>query len=351
MRTLFFPRYQRTFLRLGDVGSHPQFRHLGLPPKGYDFIERPMTWTEWIAALPKGLSDSWRAWGLVYREGRQAGLSLFGIVRFLWSRGLDRIVPGPNQAVASFLPTFPLTHQNEHWFLEIEDVTTLFRPYVLNGKTSEGHYRDLPVFPLVENMLASDKCLGILTHVRSTKDSIAKIFGSERISTKSECIQVPYLPRREVSEESLNELRSEDPIQFFFNNSWHQDLSNFYLRGGISILEAFDRALKDGLPVRLNLRSRIPKDIRVRFAELFDSSVVNLMDSFLPKIGFYRRSNPLTTSFCHRHVFTWSHSSRVNTMARYPLCPMVGVSGDLSEADVRKFGGGLLRADITKVEE
>lgn len=280
MRSIYFPRYQQRFLRMGDVGSHPQFRHLEFPPEGFYFDSRPMGVVEWLRALPAALRTAWKSGSELYRYARSRGLSITEVLKFVWSRGTS-LVPAPAGSKVTFLPSFPFTHQNEKWFLEIEDVTTLFRPYVLNGGTETVRLKDLEGFSLVKQMLESKNCLGILTHVKSTQESISKIFDSEVIDSKTRHLAAPYIPSIKVNERDLNRLRSTNEFQFFFNNSWHQDPLNFYLRGGISILEAFEQAFSEGLPVRLILRSEIPDELRERFAKLLRHSQVEFVNRFL----------------------------------------------------------------------
>ena len=280
MKEIYFPRHQRRFFQMGDVGSHPQFRHLDLPPQGFGFTSTPMGYKQWLKSLPEAFKNAFYSWMAIIRFGSNNGVSLLKSLGFIWSRGLS-LVPAPAGMDTTFLPTFPFTHQNEKWFLEIEDVTTLFRPYILNGQTERVKVRELGCYPLVKNLLESDKCLGIMTHVQSTQDSLKKIFTSPVIDAKTKFLPAPYIPTVEVHEADLNQLRSQQSTQFFFNNSWHQDAVNFYLRGGVSILEAFERALDNQLPVRLVLRSKIPKELMDRFGHLLAHPQVEFVNHFL----------------------------------------------------------------------
>jgi glycosyltransferase involved in cell wall biosynthesis len=281
MKAIFFPRYQRRFLKMGDVGGHPQFRHLQKPPAGFRFEALRMGWLQWLVAFPQSIYLAVRGWRELFTIGAAHAVPWYKTFGFLWSRGLG-LVPAPANRAITFLPTFPFTHQNEKWFLEIEDVTTLFRPFVLNGQTEDIKLKDLPQFHLVKGMLESKNCLGVLTHVSSTQSSIKKIFESEKINAKTEFLATPYLPNVPIVEADLNTTRSREQVQFFFNNSWHQDPTNFYLRGGISILEAFEVALAKDMPVRLVIRSRLPKDLSKRFAQLLSDPRVEVLDRFLP---------------------------------------------------------------------
>jgi glycosyltransferase involved in cell wall biosynthesis len=180
------------------------------------------------------------------------------------------------------LPTFPFSHLNEDWFVEIEDITTLFFPYVVNGQTGDKRLGEIRQYPLIKHLLESPRCKGILTHVGSTKRAVEGVFRSEMITGKVTHIPVAYVPREQVSEDDLDAKRSASEARFFFNNSWHQSPINFYLRGGISILEAFEEVLRTEAPVQLVLRSRLPRDLESRFHNVLIDPRVSVMDRFMP---------------------------------------------------------------------
>ena len=306
MRTIYFPRYQRAFRATGEgVGSHPLFRHLAHPPDGFRFVSTPLTWPDWLSQLPV---QAWRLW-LRYLEfrgvGRPRGVGDMDVLRFLKTRGLSRIVPAPRGTVATFLPGYPLTHLNEDWFIEIEDTTTLLDPYALNGRTREMRFRDLPAFPLIRHLLESPRCLGILTHVQATASAMAGLFQSAAIAEKTQDLPMAYVPLVPVAERDLDALRPASPLQFFFNNSWHQGDNGFFLRGGISILESFERLLALELPIRLVLRTALPPEIRVRFAALLSHPRVEVIDRFMTAeeyIGLLRASHFFLLPSARIHV-------------------------------------------------
>ena len=164
----------------------------------------------------------WQRWRDLSAFGRSLGLSTLDRCKFVRTRGLSRIVPAPNGTVAIFLPTYPLTHLNEDWFLEIEDTTTVFDPYALNGRTRDVRFRELKVFPLIRQLLESPRCLGILTHARSTQAGVSTLFQSDTIANKTVSLAPAYVPTISVVEDDLDSGRVSRPVRFFFNNFWHQ---------------------------------------------------------------------------------------------------------------------------------
>ena len=282
MKTIYFPRYQRAFCATGDgVGSHPLFRHLAHPPDGYRFVSTPVGWPQWLAQLPVQCRNLWRRWRDLRVLGRPLGLSSLDTCKFVRTRGLSRIVPAPKGTVASFLPTYPLTHLNENWFLETEDTTTVFDPYALNGRTRDVRFRELKAFPLIRQLLESPRCLGILTHVRSTQAGVITLFQSDTIANKTVFIPPAYVPILPVLEGDLDSWRVSQPVRFFFHISWNQDPNGFFLRGGVSVLECFERLLARNYPVTLALRSALPPAIQNRFAPLLAHPGVEVLDRFM----------------------------------------------------------------------
>lgn len=295
MKTIYFPRYQRAFLATGrGVGSHPLFRHLHHPPEGFRFISTPISWPQRLARFPVQSVRLCRRWHELRHLGRSVGLSAADVGQFIRTRGLSRIVPAPWGTVATFLPGYPLTHLNEDWFVEIEDTTTLLDPYVLNGRTSQVKFHELRALPLIRHLLESPRCLGILTHVRSTQAAMARLFRSETIARKTGFLPLAYLPIRPVAETDLESGRADRPLRFFFNNSWHQGVHSFFLRGGVSVLECFEQLLARKYPVTLVLRSALPPKIQNRFASLLSHPNIEVIDRFMTAeeyVGLLRSSH------------------------------------------------------------
>lgn len=327
-RRIYFPRYQKAFLKLGDVGRHPQFRHLDFPPDGFEFSTKNVSWAEWFMRIPSALREIIVVWKETFAFAKQNGLSLRLAFHFLWNRRISRFIAGPKDCLATFLPTYPLTQQTEKWFLEIEDVTTLFMPYAWNGQTKSVRVRELQAFPLIKRWLESPNCLGVLTHVASTKDSVRKIFESTLIDSKTLSAQVPYIPKKPISESELNSLRMDSPIQFFFNNSWHQYHANFYLRGGLSIIHAFSKAFDEGLPVKLIIRSRLPRAVKREYADFLKSPGVEWIENF---VGFDEYLRMLRSSHYYLLPSARLHVVSILESMYYGAVPIVSDGWGLSE--------------------
>jgi glycosyltransferase involved in cell wall biosynthesis len=209
---------------------------------------------------------------------RKRGTSLVALVRFLRSRHLRSQLILSGQADLVFFTSVPYTFSQRPWVVEIEDVTTLFCPFLRNGETGKDNLADaLPYFPMVKALLESDNCKGIITHMQATARALPVLFQSEAIGRKTSYIPLGV----EVPEEAASQ---EDDVylNFLFTNSWHQDPASFYIRGGLDVLEAF-AILQDRYPhLRLTLRTELPECLNDRYYRLIESCHVRVISRFLP---------------------------------------------------------------------
>ena len=171
----------------------------------------------------------------------------------------------------------PYTFGQNPWIIEIEDPTTLFYPFVQNGGTGGLRIAESPYFPIVKALLESGQCKGIVTHVRSTADLLPTLFGSDVIRRKVFYaplgVQVPSRRQRHLD-------RDGDEIHLLFINSWCQVPENFYVRGGLDVLEAF-AVLRERYPqLRLTLRTALP-DLDAHYHRILEAADVRVVNRFL----------------------------------------------------------------------
>jgi glycosyltransferase involved in cell wall biosynthesis len=281
----WLPVYEAT----GNCGRHPQFQHTAEPPPGYRFTrsarpqrDRLPPWRKrlgrlvehlgelllglWILLRPlfggflgtpgcslRGRLRVLAALARLYAALRRGGGRLGPVVRFLRSRHYRSQVLLADHRGLVFLTSVPYTYGQNPWVVEIEDPTTLFLPFLRNGKTGRLDLRDSPYFPLVKTLLESDQCKGILTHMKSTAALVPALFGSATIRDK-----VFYAPLGVPLPARWQRHDDTEHIELLFINSWHQIPENFYLRGGLDVLEAF-ATLRERYPqLRLTLRTSLP---------------------------------------------------------------------------------------------
>jgi glycosyltransferase involved in cell wall biosynthesis len=296
------------FKRFGNCGAHPQFGHTEAPPPGYRFArsqmvsldddappKRPSLFRR-AAALAGALGLSlWMLVDTARKRGPRRTLATFcrfvgfvaGLVRatgrvmpalrFAHSRNFQSQAMAPRSAELAFLTSVPYTYGQSPWVIEVEDATTLFFPYLHNGRTAGLDVRSSPYFPVVKAMLEADHCRGIVTHMRSTAEMLPVLFQSEKIARK-----VTYSPLGVRLPARYQEHDDEGgPVNLLFTNSWHQNPQGFFLRGGLDVLEAFDVLRRRYPQVRLTIRAVLPW-LEERHIRIIESGWVRVMPWFVP---------------------------------------------------------------------
>src|SRR5262249_52099467 len=195
--------------------------------------------------------------------------------RFVPRRPLQSqlLLPPPPGLV--FLPSVPSTYGQHPWVIEVEDSTSLFFPFLHNGRTATVDVARSPYFPLVKALLEADSCKGILTHIRSTADTLPALFRSEALARKTSYVPLGVpLPPRPVDQDD------DGHVALLFTNSWHQNPQGFFLRGGLDVLEAFAILHRQYPHLRLTLRANLPPLSR-RYARLVSENWVRVFGHFL----------------------------------------------------------------------
>jgi glycosyltransferase involved in cell wall biosynthesis len=298
----------------GNCGKHPQFTHTAEPPPGYHFTcsaprrrRGRSLWNRGLGLLGTGLRQVARSlwlpvrplFGIVRGSGFAPrarirvlgaifrlfftllfrGTRLLPVLRFLRSRHYQSQVLLGRSRDLVFLTSMPNTYGQNPWVVEIEDPTTLFFPFVHNGQTSDLDMARLPYLPIIKTLLESDQCKGILTHMKSTAELVPTLFGSETVRAKVHYTPLGVkLPQRWQRHQATE---AGEPLNLLFINSWCQHPGNFFVRGGLDILEAF-AILRERYPqLRLTLRTELPP-LDVHYHRIMETGWVRVIDRFLP---------------------------------------------------------------------
>lgn len=298
----------------GNCGRHPQFTHTSQPPPGYRFTwsappkkKKPSRLEKIVSAAGTGLKKRlaklgqllrppfalfrtgancgirgrWRVLTAVIRQFfalRRAGAGVGPILRFLQSRHFHSQLMLADCRGLAFLTSMPYTFGQNPWMVEIEDPTTLFYPLIQNGHTCDLAIKDSPYFPIIKSLLESEQCKGILTHMRSTAEMVGTLFESEQITRK-----LHYTPLGVKLPQRCQRHEEPEPehLELVFINSWCQIPENFYVRGGLDVLEAF-AILRERYPhLRLTLRTHLPV-LDDHYLRIIDSGWVRVINRFLP---------------------------------------------------------------------
>jgi glycosyltransferase involved in cell wall biosynthesis len=300
----------------GNCGQHPQFAHTAEPPAGYSFTcssppghldptADPQRAGRLLRGASRILTGLWwfaRPFVAVVRSCSQfklrdqirvlaaimglfvillrKGAKLRAIFRFLQSRHFHSQLLLAHYRGPVFLTSMPYTYGQNPWVVEIEDPTTLFYPLIQNGETAELSIPDSPYFPIIKTLLEADACKGILTHMRSTAKMVAALFASEIIRKKIHYtplgVKLPERWQRHEEDET-------EPLDLLFINSWCQVPANFFVRGGLDVLEAFAILHRRFPRLRLTMRTDLPP-LDDHYLRIIDSNWVRLIDRFLPDL-------------------------------------------------------------------
>jgi glycosyltransferase involved in cell wall biosynthesis len=205
------------------------------------------------------------------------GCKLLPILRFLSSRHLNsQLLMGDRRGLV-FLTSMPYTYGQNPWVIEIEDPTTLFFPMIQNGHTCGLQITDSPYFRIVKLLLEANHCKAILTHMKSTAELVATLFDSDKVRKKIVYaplgVEAPSRWQRQLPQ------KDEEPIHLLFINSWCQAPTNFNLRGGLEILEAFDTLRIRYPQLRLTMRTKLP-DLHDYYHRIIERNWVRLIHRF-----------------------------------------------------------------------
>jgi glycosyltransferase involved in cell wall biosynthesis len=298
----------------GNCGRHPQFAHIDEPPPGYRFtVSAPPPRRRFpagtlflrrfrakLAAAARGVLSVVRlpfaffrpcpgvrlrdrvvvfvamVRMLAYLLGRGCGLR--SSLKFLWTRHLQSQLQLGDRRGPVFLTSMPYTFNQSPWVIEIEDPTTLFYPLVQNGHTAALDVRRSPYFPVVKAVLESAECRAILTHMRSTAELVPTLFGSDVIRRK--VVYAPIGVTLPARWQRHDPRPADEPIHLLFINSWCQVPENFYVRGGLDVLEAFD-VLRERYPqLRLTMRTHLPP-LDDHYRRIIERGWVRVIDRFV----------------------------------------------------------------------
>jgi glycosyltransferase involved in cell wall biosynthesis len=183
------------------------------------------------------------------------------IEEFVVSRGLQTQAMMLAPCDMHFLHTAPLTHGIKPWILHIEEMITLFAPFVWHGTSANVKIREIPAYRMVKQLLEAPACRAVFSHLTHSKDFLPVLFESETLAKK-----VHHVPLGvEFSSAATKKIAERQGVRgglpgttFLFTNSWSQHESSFVLRGGSEVIRAFLELVQKYPDVRLIILSTLP---------------------------------------------------------------------------------------------
>lgn len=240
------------FESLANVGTHPLMKIFEHPPPGYRFVQTSVS--EPSDTMVARTEQAVRKLGEELPRAHKS-VTIDAVNRFLKSRHMASQLLQPEACNLIVFPTFPMTLGHVPWMLEIEETTPLFHPFFGNGQTEDLDLDRHPGYWMVRHMILSDECRGIVTHMRCTAETLPILFRDEALAKKVFYARLA-LPPSDIPAAIPD--RDPDTVTFLFTNSWHQEDSGFFVRGGNDILAAFLTLLDKHPNLRLIIRSQLP---------------------------------------------------------------------------------------------
>jgi len=175
-------------------------------------------------------------------RGQTPTPSIETVEEFIVSRGLQTQAMMLAPCDLHFLHTAPLTLGIRPWILHVEELITMFAPFVWHGTSANVRIRDLPVFRMVKYLLESPGCRAVFSHLKHSHDYLPVLFDSPGLAAKAHHIplgvEFSSAATKKIAERQGQ--RGEVPgTTFLFTNSWSQQEGSFILRGGSDVIGAF----------------------------------------------------------------------------------------------------------------
>jgi glycosyltransferase involved in cell wall biosynthesis len=205
--------------------------------------------------------------------------------------------------------SMPFVFGQRPWLAHIEELMTLFAPFLWHGTTANKDVRAMPVWRLVRAMLENPNCRAISSHLRHSHEWIGRLFESPAIAAKSHHIpfgiDFPSALRARI--EAAQATRGDrQGCTFLFTNSWGQNDESFVLRGGMETVAAFGALVARRPECRLILRTAIPKMFGPGFEALVrglpNVEIVDERLGFEAFIDLFLRADVFLVPSCGLHT-------------------------------------------------
>jgi glycosyltransferase involved in cell wall biosynthesis len=183
------------------------------------------------------------------------------VEEFIVSRGLQTQAMMLAPCDLHFLHTAPLTLGIRPWILHIEELITLFAPFVWHGTSAEVNIRDLPAYRMVKQLLEAPSCRAVLSHLKHSHEFLPVLFDSEILRRKSHHvplgIEFSSAATKKIAERQGARVGRQGTT-FLFTNSWSQQEGSFILRGGPDVVGAWIELVAKHPASQLIILSTLP---------------------------------------------------------------------------------------------
>ena len=182
------------------------------------------------------------------------------LIKFISSRSHSELFLGTKKKIF-FHHTSPIASGLFDWSIFVENIFTLFHPFLIQSKMKKINLKKEFFYHLVKKHLEHESCKKILVNYKQTQIDISEVFESEIIDQKTTFFlqgtkKVIDYDRRGYFFKKSDELKKK--VKFLFVNSFNGQDINFYCRGGEYAINSFIEINKKLKNSELILRSPIP---------------------------------------------------------------------------------------------
>jgi len=163
--------------------------------------------------------------------------------------------------------SMPFTFGQAPWAIHIEEVITLFAPFLWHGQSAHVRADSVPERALIRSLLEAPECRFVSSHLSHSVAALGTVFDSEAIAAKARHIpfgvDYPDVPRAavEAAIARRDAVPADGPVHFLFTNSWSQDPRSLLVRGGLDVLLAFTEVVRRRPHWTLTVRSALPTEM------------------------------------------------------------------------------------------
>lgn len=247
--------------------------------------------------------------------------------------GLAAEIPGDIE----FAHTSPMVTGTRPFILHLESFFSLFLPFEGNPTAIIDDTFELKA-PMRE-LLASNNCVGIYSHLKQTLHEIAVYFNCPTIESKLSHIPIGF---DDGYQRPPKKLRHNSSPRFLVLCSAHQNPNNFIDRGGIIVLEAWKKLHHLFPDSQLIWRSQRPSPDIIE--NIKQSNIVNT-DTLLESVTWIERQlndRELDHLFAYADFVLipslWLHSTTILRALANECIPIVS---DIPQLDEYRGNGGL----------
>lgn len=169
----------------------------------------------------------------------------------------------PNRLLTKALPgdiefhhTAPYASLTRPFVFHCESFPPIFLPFAGEGKANSETFLKLKKH--YTNLLASDLCIGIFSHIPETLSFVSNFFNNKKIDVKLKTSRIGLCDPEGFNTAELSPGNLESPT-FLFVNSANQNPDNFFNRGGHIVLRFWKELLKLRPNAKLILRCMRPR--------------------------------------------------------------------------------------------